>query len=43
MVPMLTTIFTTLLWTKIGERVDFKKMILRSGVALATAQWALIF
>lgn len=43
MAPMLTTIFTTLLWTKIGERVGFKKMILRSGIALAATQWALIF
>lgn len=43
MAPLLTTIFTTLMWTKIGERVGFKKMILRSGIALAATQWALIF
>jgi len=43
MAPMLTTIFTTLIWTKIGDYVGFKKMILRSGVALAATQWALIF
>lgn len=43
MAPMLTTIFTTLMWTKIGERVGFKKMVLRSGIALAATQWALIF
>ncbi|MEN9916942.1 MAG: hypothetical protein RLY40_874 [Pseudomonadota bacterium] len=43
MAPLLTTIFTTLLWTKIGERVGYKKMILRAGIALATTQWALIF
>jgi MFS transporter, DHA1 family, multidrug resistance protein len=43
MAPLLTTIFTTLVWTKIGERVGFKKMILRAGFALAATQWALIF
>lgn len=43
MAPLLTTIFTTLVWTKIGERIGFKKMILRAGFALAATQWALIF
>lgn len=43
MAPMLTTIFTTLLWTKIGERSGYKKMILRAGFALAITQWSLIF
>lgn len=43
MAPLLTTIFTTLLWTKLGERVGYKKMILRAGIALAVTQWALIF
>ncbi len=43
MAPMLTTIFTTLLWTKVGEHIGYKKMILRAGFALALSQWALIF
>lgn len=43
MAPLLTIIFTTLVWTKIGERVGYKKMILRAGFALAATQWALIF
>lgn len=43
MAPLLTTIFTTLLWIKIGERIGYKKMILRAGFALAVSQWALIF
>ena len=42
MAPMLTTIFTTLFWVKIGEKVGYKKMILRAGLALAITQWALI-
>ncbi len=43
MAPLLTTIFTTLLWTKIGERIGYKKMILRAGFALAATQGALFF
>ncbi|MFZ0220000.1 MAG: MFS transporter [Candidatus Aquirickettsiella sp.] len=43
MAPLLTTIFTTLLWTKIGGRIGYKKMILRAGFALAASQWTLIF
>lgn len=43
MAPLLTTIFTTLLWTKIGEHIGYKKMILRAGFALAASQWILIF
>ncbi len=43
MAPLLTTIFTTLLWAKIGERIGYKKMILRAGIALAISQWALVF
>lgn len=43
MAPLLTTIFTTLLWVKIGERIGYKKMILRAGIALAISQWALVF
>ncbi|MEN9449461.1 MAG: hypothetical protein RJA83_75 [Pseudomonadota bacterium] len=42
MAPMLTTIFTTLFWVKIGENFGYKKMILRAGLALAITQWALI-
>lgn len=42
MAPMLTTIFTTLFWIKIGENIGYKKMILRAGFALAITQWALI-
>ena len=43
MAPFLTTIFTTLLWTKLGERIGYKKMVLRAGFALAATQWSLIF
>jgi MFS family permease len=43
MAPLLTTIFTTLLWTKLGERIGYKKMILRAGFALAATQGALFF
>lgn len=43
MAPFLTTIFTTLLWAKMGERVGYKKMVLRAGFALAATQWSLIF
>lgn len=43
MAPLLTTIFTTLLWTKIGELIGYKKMILRAGFALAATQWGLFF
>ncbi|EDP46741.1 MFS transporter [Rickettsiella grylli] len=43
MAPLLTTIFTTLIWTKMGERFGYKKMILRAGAALAISQWMLIF
>lgn len=43
MAPLLTMIFTTLLWIKIGERIGYKKMILRAGVALAATQWSLFF
>ncbi|MES2998153.1 MAG: MFS transporter [Pseudomonadota bacterium] len=43
MAPLVTTILTTLLWTKIGERVGYKKMILRAGFALAATQWGLFF
>ncbi|MES2142380.1 MAG: MFS transporter [Pseudomonadota bacterium] len=41
--PFLTTIFTTLLWTRMGERIGYKKMVLRAGFALAATQWSLIF
>ena len=43
MAPLLTTILTTLLWTKIGELIGYKKMILRAGFALAATQWGLFF
>ena len=43
MAPLLATIFTTILWTKIGERVGYKKMVLRAGFALAITQWGLFF
>lgn len=43
MAPLLTTILTTLLWTKIGELIGYKKMILRAGFALAATQWFLFF
>lgn len=43
MAPLLTTILTTLLWTKIGEFIGYKKMILRAGFALAATQWGLFF
>ncbi|WP_395497572.1 MFS transporter [Rickettsiella endosymbiont of Litargus connexus] len=43
MAPLLAIIFTTLFWVKIGERIGYKKMILRAGFALAASQWALIF
>ncbi len=43
MAPLLTMIFTTLLWIKVGERVGYKKMILRAGFALAATQWSLFF
>ncbi|WP_342227492.1 MFS transporter [Rickettsiella endosymbiont of Rhagonycha lignosa] len=43
MAPLLTMIFTTLLWIKIGERVGYKKMILRAGLVLAATQWSLFF
>ena len=43
MAPLLTMIFTTLVWIKVGERIGYKKMILRAGVALAAAQWSLFF
>lgn len=43
MAPLLSIIFTTLFWIKIGERIGYKKMILRAGFALAISQWALFF
>lgn len=43
MAPLLTMIFTTLLWIKVGERIGYKKMILRAGFALAATQWSLFF
>lgn len=43
MAPLVTTILTTLLWTKVGERVGYKKMILRAGFALAATQGGLFF
>jgi MFS transporter, DHA1 family, staphyloferrin B biosynthesis exporter len=43
MAPYATMIFTTLLWTKLGERLGYKKMILRAGIVLATLQWSLYF
>lgn len=43
MAPLLTMIFTTFLWIKIGDRIGYKKMILRAGFALAAAQWSLFF
>ena len=43
MAPLLTMIFTTLLWIKVGERVGYKKMILRAGLVLAATQWSLFF
>lgn len=43
MAPLLSIIFTTLFWVKIGERIGYKKMILRAGFALAASQWALFF
>ncbi len=41
--PLVTMIFTTLLWIKIGERIGYKKMILRAGFALAATQWSLFY
>jgi len=41
--PLLTTIFTTLFWAKIGERIGYKKMVLRAGFALAVTQFSLFF
>lgn len=41
--PLLTMIFTTLVWIKLGERIGYKKMILRAGFALAISQWTLFF
>jgi MFS transporter, DHA1 family, staphyloferrin B biosynthesis exporter len=43
MAPLLTTIITTFLWIKLGERIGYKKMILRAGFALAATQWSLFF
>lgn len=43
MAPLLSIIFTTLFWIKVGERIGYKKMILRAGFALAATQWALYF
>jgi MFS transporter, DHA1 family, multidrug resistance protein len=43
MAPLLAIIFTTLFWIKVGERIGYKKMILRAGFALAASQWALFF
>ncbi|OIZ94285.1 hypothetical protein A1D18_05435 [Candidatus Rickettsiella isopodorum] len=43
MAPLLTMIFTTVLWIKIGERVGYKIMLLRAGLALAATQWSLFF
>src|SRR5436190_310743 len=43
MAPLLTMILTTLLWIQIGERVGYKKMILRAGLVLAATQWSLFF
>jgi MFS transporter, DHA1 family, staphyloferrin B biosynthesis exporter len=43
MAPFLLTIFTTLLWTKMGERIGYKKMVLRAGIALMGTQWSLLF
>jgi MFS transporter, DHA1 family, multidrug resistance protein len=43
MAPLLMMIFTTLLWIKVGERVGYKKMILRAGMVLAATQWSLFF
>ncbi len=41
--PLLTTVCTTLFWTKIGQRFGYKKMILRASITLAATQGALFF
>lgn len=41
--PFLMTIFTTLAWTRLGERIGYKKMVLRAGCALVLTQWSLLF
>lgn len=43
MAPLLTMIFTTVLWIKIGGRIGYKLMLLRAGIALAATQWSLFF
>jgi MFS transporter, DHA1 family, staphyloferrin B biosynthesis exporter len=41
--PLLTTVCTTLFWTKIGQRFGYKKMVLRASITLAMTQGALFF